>query len=153
MEQVVEALAASPARLRGLLGGLGGERARPHPEVGGWAAGDVLLHLRASDAILAPRIGQILARPNVPLADIDERTYAGVLARAEPTVAEQIDAFAARRAELVAILRALRPNDWNLTGQHERRGPVSVRELATWIAEHEAEHVSQIEQALQQEKS
>jgi len=152
IEQLTEALAASPARLRRLLAGLESEAVRPHPDVGDWAPIDVLLHVRASDAILAPRVGQILTRPNVPLADIDERAYAEVLVRAGLTVGEHLDIYAARRAELVALLRGLRPPGWALAGQHERRGPVTVRELVGWIADHEAEHLDQIERA-RQEKS
>jgi hypothetical protein len=145
---LVDALAATPGRLRGLLGALSGERARPRPGAGDWTPVDVLLHVRASDAILAPRIPQILARPGVPMADIDDRAYGDVLARAGLTVAEQVEAFGARRAELVALLRALRPEEWSATGQHELRGPITIRDLVAWIAEHEAEHLAQIEAAL-----
>lgn len=154
MDDLIGALGATPDRLRRLLGAVAHQPPRPRPDPGtDWTAADVLLHMRATDAILATRIPQILARPHLPMADLDDRAYGEALARAGLTVAQQLDAFAARRAELVALLRTLRPADWSLTGQHELRGPISVRELAIWIAEHEAEHLSQIEQALNREGS
>src|SRR5262249_13390095 len=142
---LVDALAATPERLRELFGGRGGGRPRPHPPEGEWTPGDILLHMRASNAILAERTPQILTRPSPPLSDIDERAYAAVLARAGRPVAAQIELFAARRGELVELLRTLQPEQWELAGQHELRGPISIRRLATWIAEHEAEHLTQIE--------
>jgi hypothetical protein len=146
--QLVEELAATPGRLRELLRGVVGERPRLQADAGDWTPVDVLLHVRASDAILAARIPQILARPGVPMADVDERAYGVVLARAGLTVAEQLDAFAARRAEIIALLRSLTPADWSATGQHELRGPITVRDLAAWMVEHEAGHLAQIAAAL-----
>ena len=148
MNDLIESLATTPRRLRELLGDLADERAQPRPDSGDWTPVDMLLHVRASDAILAPRIPQILARPGVPLPDIDDRAYGDVLARAGLTVAEQLDAFTARRAELVALLRTLGPDDWSATGQHELRGPITVRDVVGWIAEHEAEHLAQIQSSL-----
>ena len=145
---LVDALAAVPGRLHELFGQVEDSRAwRPSAE-GEWSAAEVLLHMRASDAILAPRIPQILARPGVPLPSIDDALYGRLLGRAGLPIGEQVEVFAARRGELVALLRALSAEEWDLTGQHEQRGTISVRTIATHIAEHEGEHLAQIEAAL-----
>ncbi len=104
--------------------------------------------MRASDAILAPRILQILARPGVPLPAIDDGLYGRLLGRTGLPIREQVEVFAARRGELAALLHALSAEEWDVTGQHEQRGPVTVRMIATHIAQHEGEHLVQIEAAL-----
>ena len=51
-------------------------RARPRPTSG--PPRDLFAHLRASDAILAPRVYQLLTRPGAPIAGYDERIWARV---------------------------------------------------------------------------
>ncbi|HZR00522.1 MAG TPA: DinB family protein [Chloroflexota bacterium] len=145
---LVEALAAAPRRLRELLGGRDDARTRRRRGEHDWSAAEILLHLRASDAILASRIPLVLARPGIPLPGVDERAYGRVLERTGPSVAEQVEAFEARRRELVAVLRALAPEEWETTGQHEELGAISVRGIVERIVEHEAEHLAQMEAAL-----
>jgi hypothetical protein len=145
---LVGALAAAPRRLRELLGGRDDAGTRQRRGAHDWSAAEVLLHLWASDAIMAPRIPLILARPGIPLPGVDERAYGRVLERIGLSVAEQVEAYQARRRELVAVLRALAPEEWEATGQHEELGAISVRGIVERIAEHEAEHLAQMEAAL-----
>ena len=104
----------------------------------------MVAHLVAADAILAPRLVQILVRPGVALPAFDERVWAEVTARAGLTLDQRLDLFAAQRAALVGLARALTPAEWALEGQHEVAGPRSVRQIAAHMAEHEREHVDQL---------
>jgi hypothetical protein len=138
----VEALAATPAELRELLARA---EARPRaPEAGQWSALEVLRHLLASDAILSPRVMQILVRPGAPLAAFDERAWAELAARAGLTPAQELDLFAARRAALVGLLRTLTPAEWAHEGEHEVAGRLSVARIVAHLAEHEREHLAQL---------
>jgi len=145
---LVDALAATPTRLRDLFEGIDDDVARRRPAGGEWSAADVLTHLRASDAIILTRVPQILVRPGLPLVGLNEEVYARVLDRAGLSVVEQVQAFAARRGELVALLRALAPEEWALAGRHEEHGDVTIRGLVERVVPHEAEHLAQIEAAL-----
>jgi len=145
---LVDALAATPTRLRDLFEGVDDDVARRRPSPDAWSAVDVLTHLRACDAIVLSRVPQILVRPGLPLPGLDEVAYGRLLRRAEPSVAEQMQAFAARRAELVALLEKLAPDEWGLAGRHEELGDVSIRRIIEHAVAHEAEHVAQVEAVL-----
>ncbi|MDP9238405.1 MAG: DinB family protein [Chloroflexota bacterium] len=115
------------------------------PRGGGeWGLADSIGHLRASDAILAPRVLHVLIRPGAPLAAFDERAWAGLAAAAGVSIAEQLTEFALRRRELVGVLRSLNQEQWTLAGEHELRGTMTVAQIAASIVEHEAEHRVQI---------
>lgn len=148
-QELVETLAATPVWLRGCFLRLSEANARVSPGAGQWSAADVLAHLRASDAILAPRVFQILARHEAPLIGFDERAWAALAARAQASIAMQLAAFEAVRAELVGVLKTLSPGEWAAVGHHETRGALTVREIVEDLASHEREHRMQIETLVQ----
>jgi hypothetical protein len=146
--EIIATLSSTPGWLRAEFSGLPDEVARHAPKAGEWSPAQVVAHLRASDAIVAPRVFQLLTRANAPLTGFDERAWAETAARAELPLATQLTAFEAQRAELVGVLRTLTDAEWEIVGQHETRGALSLREIATDLAEHEREHRSQLEAAL-----
>lgn len=112
---------------------------------GEWSLADVVYHLRASDAIVATRIMQIVVRPGSPLTAYDDVLWAKALRTAAIPLDEQRLEFELRRTELIGVLRNLSEDQWQLSGEHEVRGPMTVAQIAAMIAEHEAEHRAQVE--------
>jgi DinB family protein len=146
--QVVEALTEVPDRLVALLGGLDEASLRARPTPDGWSALEVLAHLRASEAIVAPRLYQIVVRDEPALVAFDERRWAEVAGYADLPASLLLQGYAARRAELVAMLRRLAPGDWERAGLHEIAGRVTLLDIARSMAEHEAEHIAQLQAML-----
>lgn len=146
--EIIAVLAATPSWLQAGLASLPEEAARQTPKAGEWSPAQIMAHLRASDAILAPRVFQLLTRANAPLTGFDERAWAEIAARAQLPLATQLAAFEAQRAELVGVLRTLTDAEWEIVGQHETRGALSLRAIAADLAEHEREHQPQLEAAL-----
>jgi hypothetical protein len=146
--EIIAALAATPSWLQVGLASLPEEAAWRAPNANEWSPAQILAHLRASDAILAPRVFQLLTRANTPLTGFDERAWAGIAARARLPLSTQLAAFEAQRAELVGVLRTLTDAEWEIVGQHETRGALSLRTIAADLAEHEREHQPQLEAAL-----
>jgi transposase len=145
-EAIVAALAATADRLRALFADLPDERAVRAPAPGEWSAAEALAHLRACDAIIAPRVWQILVRPGVRFPGMDEPRWRALSARSDEPLAAQLAAFLTHRAELVALLRTLTPEEWETAGEHEELGPVTIRVLMDrGMVQHEAEHLAQIE--------
>jgi hypothetical protein len=147
-QEIIEALAETPGWLRAGLVSLPEDVAWEAPAADEWSPAQVIAHLRASDAILAARVFQLLTRANTPLAGFDERAWAEVAARAHLPLATQLTAFEAQRAELVSVLRTLTAAEWEIPGQHETRGTLTLRVIATDLAEHEREHRPQLETAV-----
>jgi hypothetical protein len=141
--QILSTLADTPSWLRAGLSHLSETEAHRPPRPGEWCLADILAHLRASDAILAPRVYHVLVRDQPPLIGFDERAWALIAATAQTPLMSQLDAFTGQRAELVGVLRALDASAWSRYGIHETRGRLSLREIATDLATHELEHRTQ----------
>ena len=119
-----------------------------HPASGGedaWSAAEIMAHLRASDDILAYRIYTILVRDDPPMPAYDERRWAEVAQYTTIPFQDSLAVFAAKRAELVRVLRHLAPADWDRQGVHEVYGPRTLRRVVTGLVEHEEEHCVQLE--------
>ena len=144
-EGVIQRLAAIPERMRRAVAGWSDERLGTPSADGEWPASAILAHVRASDAIQAPRLLMILVRDNPPLPAFDERRWAEVAAFDELDFATSLTAFALQRAELVAALRRVAPDDWRRTGTHEIRGSVTLLDVWRGLVEHEEEHCAQLE--------
>ena len=147
-DELVQRFAATPGRLARAADGVDAARLHSSPAEGEWSPRDILAHLRASDDILAPRLIQILVRDQSPLPAFDERRWAEVVGYRGIEFQALLATFAARRAELAAMLSRLAPEDWQRAGLHEERGPRTVLQLLRVLLQHEEEHVAQIEALL-----
>ncbi len=115
---------------------------------GAWSAAETLAHLRAADAIVAPRLLQVAVRDEPLLVAFDERAWQEVADFIRLPVAALAQTFVAQRAELLHALERLPAEAWERTGIHEERGPLSLQAIATGMLAHEREHLDQIESAL-----
>ena len=67
--------------------------------------------------------------------------------RHDPTLA--LAAFRRRRGEVLALLRALDPGQWERGGVHLGRGPLALRQWVASHAAHDDNHLDQIRRALE----
>ena len=140
----LDRLAGIPARIERAIEGIANNDLR-RAAGGDWSIADVLAHVRASDDIVAYRAYAVLARDNPPLPAYDERRWAVVAGYEVMDVRASLNVFGLRRAELVALLRRATAEDWQRTGEHEVRGPISLGQIVASLVEHEEEHCGQIE--------
>jgi hypothetical protein len=145
---VIEKLAAAPARLAALLSSLEDADSVDSSEEGKWSPQQVFAHLRAADAILEPRIYFVLVRDNPPLVGYDDNLWLEVARYASLPITESLESMRLRRSELIHMLRHISPEEWDRTGTHEVRGPMTVLEIAEQIVEHEDDHLDQIARAI-----
>ena len=145
IHDLIQRLAENARRVEALFEGLSEDEARRAPAPTEWSAVAVLTHIRTAEAIMMPRLMQILVRPGVRVPDMDEHRWAALLARARLPIGQQVEAFAARRRELVGLLLTLTPEEWATTGEHELLGEITARGIAEHAAAHEQEHIQQIE--------
>ncbi|MGI8549876.1 MAG: DinB family protein [Dehalococcoidia bacterium] len=148
-DSLLARLQATPVWLRTMLSDTGQQRGKRSPSPGAWSAGEILAHLRAADAILAPRIVLIVMTDTPALPAVDERALAERAGYLEDAIQVALAAFTARRGELVRLLERLPQADWKRRGIHPERGAIGVAEIAAMVVEHEEEHRLQMEAALQ----
>lgn len=159
IEDLLTRLEETPARLWAAVAGCSQDELAARPASSGpggagvddeasWSALDVLAHLRASDDILAPRLIAMVVREEPLLPAFDERRWSAIMGYAAADAERLLTAYAAKRAELVGMLRRLAPSDWRRAATHEARGRITLLETARHLADHEAEHCLQLESAL-----
>jgi uncharacterized protein (TIGR03083 family) len=141
----IAVLASTPSVMRELLSPLP-DALLEAPGEGGWSARDVVAHLYSRQRIaIVGRISAVLERqgsamPGVPPSLMDLRPY-----RSRP-FSELLAQFEEGRAEAVAVLRGVTPEQLDWRGVHEGVGELTIAEVIHHLAFHDLLHVSQAAQ-------
>jgi hypothetical protein len=145
---VLAALAAGPRRIARAVARGGGRRLRRRPRPREWSVVEVLAHLLDGEVALGFRIRKLAAEPGAAIAAWDQETWTPGLRhrRADPRTI--LAAFAALRADTVALVRRLAPAQRRAAGQHPEYGRVRIDQLLHHWGEHDLIHLEQIQATL-----
>ena len=146
IEQVLGLLAETPVRLEALTADLAPAQLHSAPS-DEWSANDVLAHLRACADVWGGCIAAIIAEERPTLRAVNPRTWITQTDYRELAFQPSLRAFAAQRAELLAVLEPLPLDGWSRAATVTGAGKVLERTVlfyARWLAEHERPHVKQI---------
>ena len=146
--RIADLLAASATTILAEIAGLGPDGGW-RPEPGEWSANECVGHLiEAERRGFAGRVRRILAadRPDVPaiLEGWDPPAVAAARRDDLRSSAELAAEFAALRADGVALVRSLRPDDMPRVGIQPDVGPLRVDELLGEWVHHDRNHVRQL---------
>lgn len=150
--EVLAMLAAAPPRIAALTAGLAPAQLHAAPAPDEWSANEVLAHLRACADMWGDCITAIIAHDHPTLRAINPRTWIDKTDYRQQPFRRSLDAFTTQRADLLAVLEPLAPEDWARAATVTGAGKVlerSVRFYAQWLAEHERPHLKQIERIAQ----
>jgi len=144
--ELLEALGATPDRVESLAHGLSATRLTRRPREGEWAMVEVLNHLLVGERdVIFPRLQRMLleAAPTFPSSATSRTGFA-----AEPALqdfGEDLVAFRQVRTRTIALLKSLGQHDWRRIGTTPTRGTLTIEDYARYLAEHDLEHLSQLE--------
>jgi hypothetical protein len=137
-------LQATPAVLHTLSLSLTPDQWTKRPQPGEWAFLEVLCHLRDVDAeVNSARVETVLREENAFIAGqmtdqwADERQYI-----CQDGQAALCDFFTVR-ARLVERLKVISPADWERSARHTIFGPTKLRELVSFMVDHDRLHIQQ----------
>lgn len=137
-------IAATPATLRALLGGLPDSVTLEVRDEGGWSTRDVVAHLLDRWKTQWERVDAMLAEERPALANHDETASLDRSGyRQKPLGSLLLDLERARRQALPRY-QSLAGEQLARTGEHSAAGPVSVAEMLNHIAYHDLDHLRQI---------
>jgi DinB superfamily len=145
IDELLFRLSDVPLRIARAIEGYDETALRTVSAEGEWSVVDILAHIRASDEIVVHRVYVLLVRDTPTLLAYDERHWAEVARYALSDFRTSLALYVLRRAELVNMLHYIHLEDWQRTGLHEVRGPVSLLDIVASMVEHEEEHCSQLE--------
>jgi hypothetical protein len=146
--RILSILSETPPRIAALTDGLPPAQLHAPPEPGEWSARDVLAHLRSCGDVWGDYIMTILAEDRPAIKAISPRTWIKETDYLEQEFQPLVQAFAARRADLLSVLEPLPAGGWSRVARVSAVGRVcerSVLDYAERMARHERSHVRQIE--------
>ena len=139
-ELLVQRLDSAPDRLLRLCASLSPEDATQRPAEGEWSVVEVIQHLVEGDRdTFLPRLYRMLAEERPLFAG---RNREG---RDQADLQALLVVFESTRREVVKILRELDPAGWTREGVSPSRGPLTVEAYALAMADHDDEHLAQID--------
>jgi hypothetical protein len=150
IDEIMTILPVTPARIASMTEGLTEARLRAAPEPDAWSVNDVLAHLRACHDVLGGNILRILAEDMPAWRRLSPRAWIRKTDYPAWAFAPAFEAFEAQRAELLAVLEPLPPDDWEriakVTEPVGKTVDRSALYYGDWMAGHERAHWSQIGQ-------
>ncbi len=151
VEKILTMLAETPMRIAEFAAGLSPDLLHASPAPDEWSANDVLAHLRACADVWGDYIARILAQDRPSFRAVSPRTWIHKTDYPDQDFQASFRAFVAQRTELLAVLRALSPEEWARTAMVTGVGrPLerTVHSYADRMARHERPHVGQIERTI-----
>lgn len=148
IEQILTMLAEAPPRIAALTAGLLPAQLHARPSPDEWSANDVLAHLRSCADVWGGCIEVIIAQDMPAIRAVNPRTWIRDTDYLEQEFQPSLDAFAAQRTDLLAVLEPLAPEVWSRAARVTGAGKPLVRTVhsyAEWLALHERPHVKQIQ--------
>jgi hypothetical protein len=146
IEQILTMLADGPARITTLTAGLTPAQLCTPPEPGEWSANDVLAHLRACADVWGNYMAVIIAEDMPTIRAVNPTTWIKKTDYPEQEFWPSLQAFAAQRADLLALLEPLGPEVWSRAATMTGSGKPRIRTAHTygeWLVNHERSHFKQ----------
>ena len=143
-QQIIDALRALPDHIEELVQGLSEDALGWRPSPGEWSIKEVCCHLRDSFEIDGERLRHILSENEPFLAAYDQEALARERDYQNESMPLVLAALRAFSGGLAYLLENLGEEEWQRTGQHEERGPISIAQYAQLLADHARQHLEQI---------
>jgi uncharacterized damage-inducible protein DinB len=145
---LLQAYSEGPARLRRVLEGLSEDDLKARPRgAESWSAHEIVLHLADAEIIGATRTRQAITQsdPHFPVYDQDVWTsFFDYQSRGADERAEALALFEALRRSTTRLFDRAGDADWQKTGLHPERGPLTLRQVLELYADHSERHIEQI---------
>lgn len=143
--ELLARLAGVPKRLERLASGLSPRQAAFRPEPGKWSAKEIVCHLADCELVYGFRYRKILSESDAVLVPFDQDAWASSLRYQELPLKSSLSAFAALRHAHVGLFKMLPAEAWEKSGQHPEYGTLTLKELAGHLADHDQNHIVQLE--------
>ncbi len=141
-----------PQLLARLIDGASPEKLAANPAPGKWSVNQIVAHLSETELVAGWRYRQMIENPGVALSGYDQELWERLGDYASWNIKDSLRSFQLLRAANLNMFARLTPKQWESTGVHAERGPMTVRTLAAQMAGHDRNHVEQIERILGPQK-
>ena len=137
--------AAAPDTLAQLLDDLSAEQLARRPAPDKWSIQEIVAHLADDELVGGYRLRLILSSPGTAIQAFDQDVWARTGRYQSIDARASLERFRLLRQWNLALLHALSPAEWEMSGAHSERGVESVRDIAMYFAGHDINHFKQVE--------
>ena len=146
LAEIVATVAATPDDIARVVAGLPSEAVRWRPRPGEWSMKEVTAHLlKVERDLFLLRLRRMRDEEWPSFEPFDPEAWAAERDWRQGDVGSDLAEFRAVRDETRRLLAALRPGDLDRMGVSAAFGAVTLHEYATHVAEHDGEHLAQLE--------
>ncbi len=149
IEEILTALAESPATIERLTAGLAPALLRTPPAHGEWSANELLAHLRACADVWGDCISVMLNRDEPTIKAVNPRQWIKKVDYPNIEFRGSLEAFTTQRHSLIAQLTSLTATQWERSATVTGAGsPLhkTVHDYAFRMKKHERVHLVQLAQ-------
>lgn len=114
------------------------------PAPGKWSIKEIMAHLLDAEVVFAYRLRKVAAEPGSKLQGFNQDMWASNLGYSYQDFRLITDTFRILRINTVALLKNVKPEQWNNKGVHEEQGEMTFEQIAERMANHTQKHVEQI---------
>ena len=153
IDTVLKLLAATPRRLASMSRGREASRLQARPGDEAWSPNEILGHLRVCADVWGKSMMAMITQDHPTMRYVSPRSRLKKTNYLELDFHQSLKAFAQQRQELLKVLKGLARQDWSrgATFTATTRGrEQTVLSYAWRIAQHEGEHLEQLEAVLKE---
>ena len=146
LRQLIDDYLAGTATVKKAVAGMSREKAVARPVPGKWSTLEVVCHLADFEPIYADRMKRVIAEQCPTFFGGDPDTFAAHLAYEHRAIGGELSLLTAVRQHMAAILRELKAEDFQRTGNHSEAGRMTLEDLLRNIGNHVPHHVRFIDE-------
>jgi len=114
------------------------------PFEGKWTPNEIIGHLIDAEWVYGYRVRQILSEDDPPIMGMDQDLWVAAQRYNEREPSDLVETFRTMRGFNLTLWRIIREVQLDRCGQHNERGPESLRTMRTMLAGHDLWHIDQI---------
>ncbi len=145
-DDLVNQYLAGPQTLRQAVAGMTEEQLDARPIPGKWSTREVVCHIADYEPVYADRMKRVITENEPMIYGSNPDALAARLTYGSRDIEEELALIELVRKQMARILRALKPNDFQRRGIHDKRGPTTLAELVERVTGHIPHHVGLIEE-------
>jgi len=120
---------------------MSGDQFDAKPIAGKWSTRQVVCHVADFEPIYADRMKRVIAERCPTFFGGDPDTFAARLVYERRSIDGELQVIAAIRHSMATILRELKAEDFQRSGNHNEAGLLTLEQLLTRITDHVPHHV------------
>ena len=144
LPELLEKFRRGPELLATIMTGVFGEEEDFIPAPGKWSIRQIMAHLADAELVGGHRFRQVIAEDNPIMIGYDQEAWARRLGYENRKPKNALETFRRLRAETYDLLKALPEADFERTGNHSERGPMTLGALLESYVGHAESHAAQM---------